>query len=550
MADTTQNSSEGDPLAQGEAPETSQRGSFAPAVLTFLIADVRGYTRFTQEHGDEDAGRLAGLFAELARETVLSCGGELIELRGDEALCVFGSARQALRAAVELQMRFRRGTDDGPAFPLPIGIGLDAGEAVPIEGGYRGAALNTAARLCSMARPGEILATDTVVSLAQRLEGIRFVARRPMRLKGLEKPVRVFEVTPEAGLPPLPVIVVRKRPWATRRRLAVAAIVSLAALGAILFAVIRHTGESIVPGNSVAVIDPESNEVIDAIAVGEGPGPIAAAGNALWVTNLGDRTLARIDPATRTRTMTVGLPGANPNSALTRLAGDPGDLWVAVDCFVTLYRMDPGQGQIIETLPLSGSSGPPPGQLLLNSCAITADSESVWIVVHFPPQLVRVDAPADRLASVAQRIPLPPGVRTSIALGAGSVWLLDRIGVEGTAIRRINPATGDLVKRISVDEAPEAMVFGHRAVWVVNQTQSSVLRIRPRTNSVVRQISVGRAPSAIAVGGGAVWVANTVSGTVSRIDPETTTVTKTIELGHRPSEIVFHDGLVWVTVRE
>ena len=125
-------------MTQGENAESSQRGS----VLTFVIADVRGYTRFTQEHGDEEAALLAAIFADLARETVLSCGGELIELRGDEALCVFRSARQALRAAVELQTSFRRRTDTGPAFPLPIGIGLDAGEAVPIEGGYRGGALS------------------------------------------------------------------------------------------------------------------------------------------------------------------------------------------------------------------------------------------------------------------------------------------------------------------------------------------------------------------------------------------------------------------------
>lgn len=89
----------------------------------------------------------------------------MIELRGDEALCVFSSARQAIRGAVELQRAFRRQTDDGPAFRLPIGIGLDAGEAVPIEGGYRGAALNTAARLCSLALPGQVLATETVVTL-------------------------------------------------------------------------------------------------------------------------------------------------------------------------------------------------------------------------------------------------------------------------------------------------------------------------------------------------------------------------------------------------
>ena len=82
---------------------------------------------------------------------------------------------------------------------------------MPIEGGYRGGALNTAARLCSLAGPGQILATDTVVSLARQLDGIRFVGRRPVRLKGLEKPVRVIEVVPEAGLPPLPQVRPRSR---------------------------------------------------------------------------------------------------------------------------------------------------------------------------------------------------------------------------------------------------------------------------------------------------------------------------------------------------
>jgi class 3 adenylate cyclase len=128
-----------------------------PDVRTFLIVDVRGYTSFTQAYGDEEAGRLAARFAVLAREAVTAAGGEVIELRGDEALCVFRSARQALRAAVELQTRFRERLDGQPAFPLGIGVGLDSGEAVPIEGGYRGGALNLAARLCTSRRRARFL---------------------------------------------------------------------------------------------------------------------------------------------------------------------------------------------------------------------------------------------------------------------------------------------------------------------------------------------------------------------------------------------------------
>jgi peptide/nickel transport system substrate-binding protein len=65
----------------------------------------------------------------------------VIELRGDEALAVFGSTRQALRAAIELQRVAGGSEGTEPALPLGVGIGLDAGEAVPLEKGYRGAAL-------------------------------------------------------------------------------------------------------------------------------------------------------------------------------------------------------------------------------------------------------------------------------------------------------------------------------------------------------------------------------------------------------------------------
>jgi class 3 adenylate cyclase len=64
-----------------------------PLVRTFLIADIRGYTRFTERHGDEASARLAARFSEIVREGVQLRGGTLIEIRGDEALAVFDSAR-------------------------------------------------------------------------------------------------------------------------------------------------------------------------------------------------------------------------------------------------------------------------------------------------------------------------------------------------------------------------------------------------------------------------------------------------------------------------
>ncbi|MBV8301213.1 MAG: hypothetical protein JOY68_04760, partial [Candidatus Dormibacteraeota bacterium] len=161
-------------------------------VLTFLIADVRGYTSFTRQRGDEAAARLAAKFAEIAREGVEWHGGTVTELRGDEALCVFTSPRAALRAALDLQTAYREESALEPTLSLPVGIGLDAGEAVAVEGGYRGSSLNLAARLCSKAGPGEVLLSQGIAHVVGTLEDVRLEPNGTAELKGLPEPVNVF----------------------------------------------------------------------------------------------------------------------------------------------------------------------------------------------------------------------------------------------------------------------------------------------------------------------------------------------------------------------
>jgi WD40 repeat protein len=140
-------------------------------------------------------------FASIARETLEAAGGSGLEFRGDEVLAVFTSARQAIRAAVDLQAAFVEATIADPSFPLPVGIGLDAGEAVEVADGYRGGALNLAARLCSLAGSGEILASTEVVHLARRVEGVSQVDRGSARLKGLAEPVRLTRLTKDGWDP-------------------------------------------------------------------------------------------------------------------------------------------------------------------------------------------------------------------------------------------------------------------------------------------------------------------------------------------------------------
>ena len=171
-------------------------GSAVSAIKTFLIADVRGYSRFTEQHGDEAASQLAARFSEITGKVVEGSGGSVLEFRGDEALAVFASVRAAIGAAVELQRIFADATVSDPTLPLPTGIGLDVGEAVPLGGGYRGAALNRAARLCGLAGPGEILASREVVHLAGPLSDVGYEQRGAVQVKNLAEPVQVVRVAP------------------------------------------------------------------------------------------------------------------------------------------------------------------------------------------------------------------------------------------------------------------------------------------------------------------------------------------------------------------
>jgi WD40 repeat protein/DNA-binding SARP family transcriptional activator len=170
-------------------------------IKTFVIADVRGFAAFARSRGDEAAAQLAATFSGLARAKIADRGGSVVEVRGAEALAVFDSARQAIRAAVDLQLAFVDETIANPFAPLAVGIGIDAGEAMRVNGGLQGGALDSAARLSGLAGPAEILASREVAHLAGKVDGIRYVDRGPIRLEGLVDTVDVMNVRPESEDP-------------------------------------------------------------------------------------------------------------------------------------------------------------------------------------------------------------------------------------------------------------------------------------------------------------------------------------------------------------
>jgi peptide/nickel transport system substrate-binding protein len=459
-------------------------GTDAPAeIRTFLIADVRGYTRFTQSHGDEAGAALAARFAQVVREVVEARGGRVVELRGDEALCVFTAPRSALRAAVELQRRCAAEMRADPSLPLGIGIGIDAGEAVPVAGGYRGGALNLAARLCSLAKRGEVLISDGVVHLARRTDELTYVDRGRFEFKGFDAPARVHQLQFDLDLPAEEPT--RPERW-TPVRVATLAVAAVVVLGGLVAAAATLSGDrkhaDRLGTNVVGILDP-SGSIIGSVRLDGTPAALAAGAGSVWASMTDRDSIVRIDPRARIVVDTVPLQGGR---APTGIAVGGGGVWVA----------DSGSGQVS------------------------------WI------------NPQDTGAVTPIRVGQGPG---PITYGAGAAWVVNTIDA---TVQRIGPNL-EPSRPVAVGGTPSAVTVGGGYVWVADGSSSTVAKLDPKTMQIVGRSRVGNGPLGVAYGGGKLWVANADDGTVTRLDPATQQGTP-IPVGSRPVSVSYADRTAWV----
>jgi adenylate cyclase len=129
-----------------------------PPAVSFL--DLTGYTRLTEERGDEAAAELAEALASLVRRRSQEHGGQPVKWLGDGVMFYFADPGESVLAALEMV--------DGVATEAlpPARVGIDAGPVIFQEGDYFGRTVNVAARIAAYARPGEVLVSQEVVDAA------------------------------------------------------------------------------------------------------------------------------------------------------------------------------------------------------------------------------------------------------------------------------------------------------------------------------------------------------------------------------------------------
>jgi adenylate cyclase len=155
-----------------------------PPAMCFL--DLSGFTRLTEERGDEAAATIARTFGQLVQRTAHERHGRVVKWLGDGVMLYFEQPSAAIDGALEM-------VDRAPTFGLPAAhVGVDAGPVIIQDGDFFGGTVNVAARIAAYARGGEVLASERAVEAARDLpSNIRSTDLGPVDLKGVSRPVNL-----------------------------------------------------------------------------------------------------------------------------------------------------------------------------------------------------------------------------------------------------------------------------------------------------------------------------------------------------------------------
>jgi adenylate cyclase len=183
------------------------------AVVTVLFADIRGFTTMSSQLPPDEVVRILNRYFEDCVDAVEQNQGTVDKFIGDCVMALWGApmakpgdARSALSAALQMVERTKRTVING--VPLEMGIGINTGEVVLGAVGSRkrldytaiGSVVNLAARLCGIARSGEVLITSQTLMAAG--EGVFADGGEAVLLKGIDQPITPYTLKSVRNGPP------------------------------------------------------------------------------------------------------------------------------------------------------------------------------------------------------------------------------------------------------------------------------------------------------------------------------------------------------------
>ncbi len=178
----------GRPADESEVPLT-----FGPTV-TIFFSDIRGFTEYTEAHGDAAAYRMLQHHNAMVQEQIALYGGHIVKTLGDSYMVSFDAARNAMTCGIGIQKSLARYNGEREGTTIDIGIGINTGEPIREAEDFFGGSVNLAARICAAAGPGQILVSEAARHVVGKMEGTEYIDRGFFELKGFHQPQHLYEV--------------------------------------------------------------------------------------------------------------------------------------------------------------------------------------------------------------------------------------------------------------------------------------------------------------------------------------------------------------------
>jgi adenylate cyclase len=181
--------------------------------VTALFADLRNYTSISERLTPVETIEILHICLDIACTAITESGGVIVNYMGDAVMAIFNApdpqvdhAKRAVTAGLRMQAMAQaafkeRNRADNPAASLYFGVGINTGQAVVgnvgAQGQYQytaiGDAINVASRICSHARPSEVLIGENTYHYVA--QDIRANPLPPMKFKGKSQEMTVYQVT-------------------------------------------------------------------------------------------------------------------------------------------------------------------------------------------------------------------------------------------------------------------------------------------------------------------------------------------------------------------
>jgi len=172
-------------------------------LAAIVFCDMVGYS-YRMDESESQALELLEEYRQIADKTIQEHSGGIIKTSGDGLFAAFGSAVEAVRAAVTIQKELAaRNRREGGRQPLLVRIGIHLGDLLQEGEDLFGSGVNVASRIQVLASPGGVYISGEVYQQVRNQKDLSFRDLGERQLRNIKEPVKIYDLVPseEAGEP-------------------------------------------------------------------------------------------------------------------------------------------------------------------------------------------------------------------------------------------------------------------------------------------------------------------------------------------------------------